>query len=564
MAVDNNYWRTFWQRRLSRRRVIQGAALGSAGLAAAAVIGCEEKEDSTSSTPGGSPGAASEQPVRGGVITHLNESSDAPHIDPQLQSFASLHDSGPAIAYSRLLMFDLDKYPNEITFTSNLAESYENPDDQTYIFRLQKGVKFHNISPVNGREVVASDVVYSLRRQIEGGVNRGVLAAVDKIEEVDPYSVRLTLKKPDADFLLAAADMRGKVVASEAVEVSGDLKNGPTIGTGPWILEEWVPEQTLKMRRNPEYFMQGLPYADFYERVVILDPQTAQAAFRAGQVSNIGTNGQITRVLRQSVPDLDVKDAKLLQAVSQRAMLLSPLKPPLNDKRVRQALNKLIDREAIIRDAYFGSGWNQAGMYLPSFDWHLPETELNRLIGRDIQTAKQMLSAAGVDFSTWKPAMDLGIPTGDFQQVGELMVSNFKEAGLEISDVRLVDKVEVTERGWIRAEPEVCVCNTRPGGGGTNGVLYTWYHTSGSDSGYWKQLADKEMDTMIDQQAVIVNDPERRKGLLLEIQRRIIDQGVHNQLPTTNAEVAIHPRLQNYKQMGNSEPERFSISWIKA
>jgi ABC-type transport system substrate-binding protein len=245
-------------------------------------------------------------------------------------------------------------------------------------------------------------------------------------------------------------------------------------------------------------------------------------------------------------------------------MLLSPVQAPLNDKRVRQALNRLIDREAIIRDAYFGSGWNQAGFYLPSFDWHLPEAELNRLTGRDVQAARQMLSAAGVDLNAWKPGMDLGIPSGDFQQVGELIVSNFREIGLEVPGIRLVDKVEVTERGWIRAEPEVCVCNTRPGGGGTNGVLYTWYHTSGSDSGYWKQLGDTEMDNLIDRQAVIIDDPERRKAVLMEIQRRIIDQGVHNQLPTSNAEVAIHPRLRNYKQMGNNEPERFSVAWVKA
>ncbi len=560
---ENSYWQGLWRKRIGRRRLLKGSALAAIGLSAAAVVGCSDEETEPASSQAPSGGATIGQPQRGGKLTILYDSSDAPHIDPQQQSFAALHDTGPAMAYSRLMTVDLSKYPEAIGFAGELAESFEVPDPQTYVFKLRKGVKFHDIPPVSGRELVAADVAFSLQRQIDEKVNRGVIAALDKVEAVDDYTVRLTLTKPDADFIYGPADLRSKVVAPEAVAVNGDLKNGPTIGTGPWILDQWTPEQTLTMKRNPSYLRQGQPYAETYERIIILDASTAQAAFRTGQALNIGTNGQLTRLLRQSVPDLQVQDAKLLQAASHRAMLLSAVQAPLTDKRARQAVSKLVDREAIIRDAMFGSGWLQVGVFVPSFDWHLPEAERNSVFARDVQGAKQLLSAAGVDISSWKPEMDLGIPTADFSAAGDIIVSNFKEAGLEISGVRQVDKVEVTERGWANAVPAVCVCNTRPSGGGTNGTLFTWFHSSGTDAGYFKQLGDKELDRMIEEQSVILNEPERRKGLLQQIMRRIVDDAVYNALPTPNGEIALAAKLQGYKHH-NSEPNRFAESWLKA
>jgi peptide/nickel transport system substrate-binding protein len=357
--------------------------------------------------------------------------------------------------------------------------------------------------------------------------------------------------------------MRSKIVASEAVEVNGDLKNGPTIGTGPWIVDNWVKDETLTLRRNPNYFRQGLPHADTVERLIVLDPQTAQAAFRTGQVSNIGTNGQITRLLQQGVPDLQVVDAKLISSQSLRAILASPAVAPLNDKRVRQAVSKLLDREAIIRDVVFGSGWLNAGIFVPSLDWQLPDSELQKYLGRDVQMARQLLSAAGVDVNNWQPVLDVGIPGTDFTPAAELFVSNLKEAGINIADTKLLDKVEVTERAWGRGETEICACNTRPGGGGTNGILYTWFHSTGTDAGVFEQLGDREIDRMIEEQAVILDAPERRKSLLQEIMRRHLDQAVHNPIHSRNGELALAPSVGGYKH-NNSEPHRYAEMWVKA
>jgi peptide/nickel transport system substrate-binding protein len=482
-------------------------------------------------------------------------------MDPQGNSFAVLHETGPAIVYSRLMRFDLDKYPQEIAFTGDLAESFENPDPQTFTFKLRPNIKWQNIPPVSGRALNAQDIVYSYQRTVSEKTNAGIISAIEKVEAPDDNTITMTLKTPDADFMYAVADSRMKIVAREAVEVNGDLKNGPAIGSGPWIFDEWVPEQVLELRRNPDYFVQGQPHADAYNRVIIADANTAQAAFRSGQGHTIPTNGQVTQLLKQSLPDLQVVDSKLWQAGSFISLIAMPAQGLNGDQRVRQAINRLIDREAIIRDVYFGSAWLNAGVYLPGVDWHLSDAELRNLLGRDVQQARQLLSAAGVDTASWKPVLDVGVAGTETRIAGELFVANLSEIGIQPT-IRFLDKTEITERAYIRGESEIYLGSHRTSGGGTNGHLRLFFHSAGTDAAAFKQLGDKQLDDLIDRQSTILNNPEERKAILKEIQKRIIDDAAGMAAFTSNGEVAVSPKIGGYKQLP-IESHRFAEAWVK-
>ncbi len=561
MTQENSYWDHFWQRRLSRRRVLQGTVLGSAGLAVAAVIGCSEDEEAATPSATASPGVTAEQPKAGGNLSFVSQASIAPHMDPHQNSFAGLHNQGPAMAYSRLMKWDLTKYPQQLTQTGDLAESWQTPEPTVYIFKLRQGVKFQNLSPVNGRQFTAQDVILSYQRQIAERANAGILASMDKVEAVDDSTVRITLKTPDADFLNAVGDSRSKIVALEAVSVNGDLKNGPTIGTSAWILEEWVPDQRAKMKRNPGYFAGPAPYADSYELNAILDPQTAQAAFRTSQILDIGTNGQVTRLLRQSVPDLRVDDAKLVGSSGGQKLWISTATPIYKDQRVRQAISRLVDREALVRDVVFGSGWINGGIFVPAIDWVLPEGDIKSTLSRDVQMAKQLLSAAGVDLSAWKPTADyFTIP--ESQAGAELVVSCFKELGVTAS-LKATDKTEITERIWGRGDMEFYYGSQKGTSPSINSYLYTWVHTRGAEAGVYRLLGDKRFDELVEQQAVILDNPERRKSILLELQKRLIDQAVMLPMYSSNGEVAINPRLQGFKTL-SEEPHRYDEMWLKS
>ncbi len=549
--------------------MLQGTALGGAGLAAAAVIGCDEEEGggTTSQQPSGQTGNVGEQPVRGGTINWINAGTEAlPHIDIHSNTFGPLQDSGPGLAYNRVLKVDLAQFPDALVPVGDLAESWENPDPTTYVFMMRKDVKWHNVPPLNGRGFKASDVTFSINRIIAEKFSASLFEAIETMETPDDFTLRVKMKRPDSDFLVNMANTNGKIAAPEAVQVNGNLQEGPTVGTGPWIFVERVPEQTLTMRKNPDYYAKGsdgqaLPYADEYKRLVIVDPNTQQAAFRTGQVMEIATNGQITRLLQQTVPDLYVEHRKLFTNNGGNRLWVSAGRDTTKDVRVRQALSKVLDRDEFINSVLFGSAWKSAQIFIPRTDWLLPEDEINRLLAKNVTEAKQLLSAAGVDLSTWRPIVDYGIPNAETTAAAELAIAHFRELGIN-GTANAADKVELTERIYQRGDFEMCVGNNTPTSP-TNAHLLTFYHSNGTQAGTWKQLGDRELDDLITRQAAEL-DVERRGEMLQEIQRRVIDLAAAIPLYSSNGEVALSPRIRNFKNSSGIDNLRFSEAWVTA
>ena len=161
---------------------------------------------------------------------------------------------------------------------------------------------------MNGRELTAEDVVYSMERfrTVKGNANAYMLASVDKVEAVDKYTVRFTFKEPFVWFLdVLANPMAACIVAKEAVEKFGDLKKWEAvIGTGPWMLDSYRPNVGYTYVRNPAYFVSGLPYIDKIEAVVDEDNASRMAAFLAGKYDLGWENpGTINRVDHHRIDD---------------------------------------------------------------------------------------------------------------------------------------------------------------------------------------------------------------------------------------------------------------------
>src|SRR4030095_2703378 len=184
--------------------------------------------------------AEAQTPKRGGTF-RLRSHVAPVHFDPQ-QTIAFSTMIPLSFAYSRLVKVKAGSsvVPGTPPIEGDLAESWERQGDTVYVFKLKKGVRWHNKPPVNGRELTADDVKYTYERflTIKGNGNKPVLEMVDKIEALDKYTVRFTLSEPFAWFLDAVAATSTWIVAREAVEKFGDLrKPEAVIGTGPWMLE---------------------------------------------------------------------------------------------------------------------------------------------------------------------------------------------------------------------------------------------------------------------------------------------------------------------------------------
>src|SRR5205823_2144232 len=213
---------------------------------------------------------------------------DPLHFDPhQTLSFVTM--CPLSLVYSRLVKVKAGPSVKPMTYPvePDLAESWTRPNETTYVFKLRKGVRWHNKPPVNGRELTADDVVYSVNHflTVKGNANAYMLRSLEKVEAVDRHTVKFTLKEPFVWFLdMLANPMAVAIIAREVVEKYGDLKQAESVvGTGPWMLDAYRPNVGLTFVSNPGYFVAGLPYIDRVEMAVDEDNASRIAAFLAGK-----------------------------------------------------------------------------------------------------------------------------------------------------------------------------------------------------------------------------------------------------------------------------------------
>jgi ABC-type transport system substrate-binding protein len=530
--------------RLARRALLARAGLGAIGVITGAACASNPLVPTAPTGPsvgaatvGPSSGAAATaasataQPKYGGTIATISLSA-ATHLDPHTTVGPGLG-IDPAVCFSKLLAF---KWGKDIPAPSyvpgpDLAESWTQADDLTYLFKLRPGVKWHNVAPVNGRELTADDIVYSLQRIRDLKTWAGPLAGIARLEAPDKGTVKLTLDEPNADLLNNLCDVHLVVVAREVVDANGDLKTAPVAGTGPWILDNFASGQTFAAKRNPDYFLKGRPYADGFQAVRAGDPAAILNAFRAGAVNVIGTSlaPQAGEDLLKTTPKASVVWVPLDR--SPNHLVLNAKAEPFTDLRVRQAVSKALDRKAIIDTVHLGHASLSAGIPLPAPDWNLPEAELGRLLARDVEGARRLLREAGKESGF---DLEMIVPpyiSGTLVTVAELIQANLKEVGIRAT----LKTLEGAAWGQLNANGDFQASIATSAFPATNGTLYGYYYTGGPQNkiGY----ANPALDKLIDQQAPLARDPESRKKVLLDVQRTIIADSIwqclHNYLQPT-------------------------------
>jgi peptide/nickel transport system substrate-binding protein len=350
-----------------------------------------------------------------------------------------------SFAYSRLVKVKAGPSVKPMTYPieADLAESWTQPNDTTYLFKLKKGVRWHPKPPVNGRELTAEDVKYTYERflTIPGNGNKPVLESVEKVEAVDKHTVKFTLKEPNAWFLDLLASTSTWIIAKECVEKFGDLKKPESVvGTGPWMLERWEPNVKLLYARNPHYFVPGLPYADGVEVIIDKDPSSRLAAWLAGKVDFGPEYQQVVRrldlpVAKQRKPNLQTAEYTWFTS---GAVGFKIDKPPFNDIRVRRALSRANNQAEIYESNAFSQGHWTPNPAVPAAaaDWSIPIDQLGpegrKLYEHSTAEAKRLLAEAGHP-NGFKTQVDVpGTGYGpDFMDSVQITIKNWKAAGID-------------------------------------------------------------------------------------------------------------------------------------
>src|SRR5213083_543980 len=340
--------------RLIRREFVR---ISAAGVGASALIagGRRPAAAAASPYPDWLP-ASTKPPKRGGVLTRAS-AWDPPVIDSRhTQSVGLFQFAG--LTSNRLVRHpfsDEATNPNDLTLKGDLAESWSaNADHRVWTFKMRQGVKWQNVAPLNGRELVAADVKYCYEQYAKEGVQTVTFQDIEGMETPDKYTLRVHLKTPNTLFLQNLAEPIAVIFSREVLEEDGDLKKR-LIGTGPYLLKEHTRKVRVVLARNPDYFDKGRPYVDEYTILSTPDAATRLAAFRTGQsdilwLASLGED----ETVRKTNPAAVVQEYK--NVLAPFGLALAQDKPPFNDLRVRRAISMAIDRQKQVDTVYEGHG----------------------------------------------------------------------------------------------------------------------------------------------------------------------------------------------------------------
>jgi peptide/nickel transport system substrate-binding protein len=249
--------------------------------------------------------------------------------------------------YSTLLRRD-----PKMNIVGDLAESWQAVNDTTFVFKLRKGVAWHH-----GRDLVADDVKYSFERMLDEKTAspwRSNWSIIDRIEAPDRATVRFVIKRPFAPFFsYLATPHYGAIVPRDIVEKNGDLQKVAS-GTGPFVLERFVPDNTVVLKRNPSYYESGLPYLDGLEYRIIPDEAARLAALRAGTVHYLWSVDPLIDRQLQGATGVSLREPDGYCA--QHGMAFNQTKPPFTEVAVRRAVSVGINRREIIASVLRGHG----------------------------------------------------------------------------------------------------------------------------------------------------------------------------------------------------------------
>ncbi len=485
--------------RVSRRQVLaRGAALGLAAPVVAELL------DTVSAAAHRQEGTATTAHACSGAITWALE-TPPPNVLPY-GGIATASWWGKEFMYDSLLEWDAD-----LAIQPALAESYESPDELSYVFHLRQGVTFHDGTPLT-----ANDVVYSLQQAVAPpppGVVVPFLSNIAGVEAVDAATVRVTMSKIDPTLPgVLAWGVYTPIVPAGIYDRINPLSDG--IGTGPFRLVEYVQDDRIVYTCNENYWKAGVPCIKDLTLKVLADEQSRVAALRSGEIDGGTFSSDVMLTLEQ---DDSIQALSGLFAAPRVIVFNMTREVPWRDTRVRQAINLVVDRQEIV-DKVYGGDAELTGAISPGYgDWPLSDDALRQLYATDLERAKALMSEAGMAEGFDVTLLAISAPR-DYVQIAEIVREQVKQLNINVT----VEQLEIgtfakntsegtfewasTGRG-MRGDPSGFVIDFRSG----TAVYDNWF------AGGWK---NDELDTLYDE-ALTTLDPAVRLDLYRRIQEII-------------------------------------------
>ncbi|WP_337875067.1 ABC transporter substrate-binding protein [Elioraea sp.] len=407
-------------------------------------------------------------------------------------------------------LFDIDK---DLNIVPQLATGFTWDDGRTLTITLREGVKFHD-----GETMDANAVAYSLNRHLtmQGSFRRGEINAMDRVEVVDPKTVRIHLKVPFAPFLAQLTDRAGMVLSPKAAEAAGRDFGLRPVCAGPFRFVERIAQDRIVVERFPDYWDKGNVHLDRIIYLPIPDSTVRLANLQSGALELTETISATDIPAVQRNPRLRVAmgDELGYQGITFNIANGDRARTPIGQHaKVRQAFDLAIDRATIIQVVYDGHFTPTAQAVPPSSPYHVrsltPPT-------RDVARARALLREAGVATPV---KVELTVPNNpDMRQVGEVIQAMAAEAGFEVSirAMEFASSLQAAQRGDFEAYLVGWSGRTDP-----DGNLWTFVHSRGAQND--GKYANAEVDRLLDASRE-EGDPEKRVAIFERMYRHYITE----------------------------------------
>lgn len=481
--------------------------------------------------PGKEPWRSAGTPKRGGNLVF----GTSPPLDLE---------AGGAQTYQGLLQErKCTLYDREII--PALAKSWTvSPDGLTWTLKLRENVKWQNVPPVNGRPFNAADAAWMIDWQVKEGRERVYWEHV-KHSEPDPYTLVLNLTRPDPDFVYKLGSGINYMKPREIREQDGDFKKR-AVGTGAFTITDFQPGVYIKKIANPDYWDMGadgkpLPYVAQYDSIGFADAAPELAAMRAGQIDHPNTFGfrpDQTAVLKQS--NLKLNFYEILPPIHS-SVWFDPRKAPWSDVKVRRAVLKAMDREAIL--VSLRGGATLSGYVPAAFtDIAWPEEKLKEKFKYDPEGAKKLLAESGYNFTGTTFNM---VTTGQYAQEAEVAQNLLAKVGI-------VSRVEVApDRAWGTTMEKGAYELGWGVAGGAVAEFPVYYLCDLMETGNrlnTTRFSDPEVDRLCAVQAKEL-DPAKRRATWDQLQDKLYELVPVVPTVSTVYYMALSCRVKNYKRV---------------
>jgi len=479
-------------------------------------------------------------PKYGGTLIAAKP-GEVPLLDPHIGT-ATFSKRFFDLVYNGLVRLDENS-----AVAPELAESWDISDDgKVYTFQLRKGVKFHN-----GKEMTSEDVKASYERILDpetGSPARSFYADVVAIATPDPHTVVFTLDKPNAALLALMASPNAAIVPKEMLE-AGDL-SVEAVGTGPFKLGEWMPDNYMILERHPDFFIEGRPYLDAIEFRVLPDEASILAGLRAQTIDYALIVDPKTAVLARVEENLQVKSEAGFTIF---LLAINHEREPLDNPLVRMAVACAIDRQAIIDATALGEG-EVTGPLAPSQQaYFVPFSEFP-CYQRDLDRSSELL-------------IDAGFPDGvkfnivvrnvhPYSDIAEAIQAQLREAGIEAE--LEVDEVGIFVERWRSSDFDTYV-SAMSGFPDPDFGVYRTFHGEGSANvhGYSNAAMDELLEA-----GRTTHDPEERTEIYKELQRKLVEDVAAVFLYPRNYYQAMQQHVKGFTAMPTGSIMYLRDTWL--